>query len=511
MIEACNRDTANRKKFVHVAIALTFAFMLIGAATGPWPLTQNNVASAQTPSTWAKTIGTTSTGNEDLWRGLELACEGDGLIIAAHTNGTGAGRNDTLLVKMLFDGTVAWNRTIGGPKNDIPREIQATRCGQSDAGYIIVGQTQTNATGTFGKNDIWAMRLNSTGFPIWNKNYGTIYADTAHAVAQYPNASKATHYLVGGHISTGNVTADRDFYLMKIKQSDGTIVGEKSWNASGGDDSIRDLLILNTTGNQNKVLVAGFKKSSAGETGDEGDIWLIKVNATSNSLFVDWRKIYGGTEYEEPAVIIEKSDGSLIIMEETSSFNATNRDAWLFQVNSTGHLQTSPQKRWHGNGTEDLIEEFSAATLTGTTIITAGQYEQTSSNRDVWLVKLNATTGGKIWEYRFGGSGTDEAEDMVLLPDGRIAILGYTTSSSLTSGKQDILLMLVASNGQLSNCTSAVSTVNDATPASKSNNTSANSTSTNSVSNYDPNIAVNTLSMTVNANPTLDIRTYCSA
>jgi len=482
---------------------LFFACLLVGSSITALTNPPTQVAEAQTSPLWAQSLGTSSF--DDTWRGLDLACEnfiGSGtpsLIVAGQTGGTmESDDKDPILIHISTDvlvngaGKVDWSKQYDISSDARVREIERTQCEDSDTnkrGYVIVGQSKTSIHGG-NYNDLWVMRVKLDGTPLWSYIYGKNFADVGHAIVQYPNADNPTHYFIAGTTATsGTGDVGKDFFIVKINAATGALVTSRTWVGSGMEDAVRDLKVLSVGSNNLNLLLAGFKKSNQ-ESGDAGDVWLIMMDSNLNmvnSFGTNGQRTYGGAKYEEAAVILERPNGNIIIMEETESFSATNRDAWIFTIDSTGNVLpsgSSAQKRWHGDPaspTQDRIEEFSAAEFTGADpnlrIVTAGQYEETSTDRDVWVMKLNADTGGRIWDYRFGGSLKDEAEDMVLMPDGRIAVLGYTQSFPAgQQSNQDLWVLLVGSDGKLNVCDAGVK-ASDNIPAAKSN-TAAPSTAT---------------------------------
>lgn len=58
-----------------------------------------------------------------------------------------------------------WEKTFGGNDRDTPSQIIQTK----DGGYLVIGDTESFGAG---KEDFWALKLNSEGSIEWNKTYG---------------------------------------------------------------------------------------------------------------------------------------------------------------------------------------------------------------------------------------------------------------------------------------------------------------------------------------------------
>lgn len=73
-----------------------------------------------------------------------------------------------------------------------------------DGGLILVGETQTYATGPFSNTDIWLIRVDAHGDTLWTRTYGTTRYELAGNVALFPD---------GGFLITGR--DDDHVFLMK--------------------------------------------------------------------------------------------------------------------------------------------------------------------------------------------------------------------------------------------------------------------------------------------------------
>ncbi len=80
-------------------------------------------------------------------------------------NVSGLGAHDYVLTKLDSQGNVQWYKTYGGNLTDIERALIVTK----DGGYAMVGLTQSFGAGGM---DIWMVKTNSTGYMQWNKTYG---------------------------------------------------------------------------------------------------------------------------------------------------------------------------------------------------------------------------------------------------------------------------------------------------------------------------------------------------
>ena len=88
-----------------------------------------------------------------------------GYVVAGYTKSFGAGAKDLWLVKTDSQGIKQWDRTFGGSKDDVGMSVVQIR----DGGYAVTGRTASYGAG---KDDIWLMKTDSTGREEWNRTFG---------------------------------------------------------------------------------------------------------------------------------------------------------------------------------------------------------------------------------------------------------------------------------------------------------------------------------------------------
>jgi uncharacterized delta-60 repeat protein len=145
-------------------------------------------------------------------RGIAQTPDG-GYAVLVYADDLGAGTTDVLILKLSADGTVAWARTYGGTKPDIPCSIAVT----SDGSILFSGMTQSFGHGDY---DLWLVKLNSSGGIIWERTYGGTELDgsgTGDALLEAPGNS----LLVGGY-TYGWSAGGTDLWILRLF-SDGTL------------------------------------------------------------------------------------------------------------------------------------------------------------------------------------------------------------------------------------------------------------------------------------------------
>jgi len=98
--------------------------------------------------------------------GTALAVSDSGFVITGRTNSfSGNNSQDISLIKTDFNGNMQWAKSYRSDSTEYGYYVIAT----SDHGYLITGQT--NASGA-GKSDLFMIKTDSIGQPLWMKTYG---------------------------------------------------------------------------------------------------------------------------------------------------------------------------------------------------------------------------------------------------------------------------------------------------------------------------------------------------
>ena len=165
---------------------------------------------------WEKTFG----GSEiDEARAITSSNDGNYLIVGDTRSddlniSQNAGAADLWLIKITPEGTLLWEKTIGGTNFDVGRSVSKTQ----DNGFLISGSSRSsdgNITTNKGLNDAWVLKIDSGGNIKWHKS-------------------------IGG--------SETDFFYDSVELNDQTIVAVGNSNSSNEDinenKGFTDLLIL---------------------------------------------------------------------------------------------------------------------------------------------------------------------------------------------------------------------------------------------------------------------------
>jgi type IX secretion system substrate protein len=255
------------------------------------------------------------------------------------------GYTDWWIVKTDAQGTMQWEKRLGGLDADYLYEIQQT----PDGGYIIGGTTNSDSSGdvsqhTRGLADYWLMKIDPVGNKIWDKRFGGSQNDNMYMLRQTTDGG----YILGG-VSRSDSTGDfshhsrgiDDYWIVKTDA-----LGNKQWDNRFGGTALDYLFDLKQTYDGGYIL-GGY--TSSGMNGDisqptrgMSDYWIVKTDANGNKI---WDKRYGGNDDEALYKIeITNDKGFLLsgssfsnISGEKSENNLSNEQMWIVKTDSSGN------------------------------------------------------------------------------------------------------------------------------------------------------------------------------
>ncbi len=255
-----------------------------------------------------------------------------GYIITGYARSFGARAKDLWLIKTDVNGKVEWQRTFGGPKDDVGMSVLQTEDGE----YLVTGRTASYGAG---KDDIWLAKTDADGRELWNRTFGGAEDDVGLQVAEAKNG-----YAIAGR--TESEGSDKLAFLMKTDLN-----GKKLWEKVYGKDSTAICLQQTADGG---FILAGYI-----ETNDAGrDAWLVKTNASG---IEQWDMRLGGPGQDMATSIAQSDDGGYIIAGITNSYGAGAEDAWLVKVrleNITSNNSTSIPSNDSASTPENAIENL---------------------------------------------------------------------------------------------------------------------------------------------------------
>jgi uncharacterized delta-60 repeat protein len=366
---------------------------------------------------WAKVYGGSQV---DTVYSMQQTADG-GFIIAGTTNSFGAGSMDIWILKLDSNGDPVWQKTFGGAGNDEAYSIQQT----ADGGYVVAGRTESFGAG---KGDIWILKLDSNGDTVWQKTYGGTKEDYVFSIQQTADGG----YVMAGRTESFGVV-NFDVWVLKL-DSNGNALWQKTYGGSGWDIAYS----IQETADGGYV-VAGFTESvGAGKY----DIWVLKLDNNGNAI---WQKTYGGSGNDYAITVQQTADGGYVVAGHIESFNAVGYDVWVLKLDDNGNVIW--QKRYGGSGNDYSLSM--QQTADGGYVMAGWTDSFGTGGDDVWVLKLD-DNGNVIWQKRYGGSGNDGAYSVQQTADGGYVMAGWTYSFG--AGLSDMWILKLDSNGSINDC-----------------------------------------------------------
>jgi len=129
------------------------------------------------------------------------------------------------------------------------------------------------------------------------------------------------------------------------------------------------------------------------------DIQLSCYTYSGDSL---WTKIYGSSDQDVPAQVIELTDSGLFILGSTTGFGDPDGDFYLIKTDADGNLLW---EKTYGGSSSELAYSVNL-TKDGNYILSGHKLVTSPDNWDIHLIKIDPE-GEVIWEKTYGGSDTD--------------------------------------------------------------------------------------------------------
>jgi len=317
--------------------------------------------------------------------------------------------SDYWVVKIDSNGNMEWEKSYGGNSQDVPYDIVKT----SDGNFVIIGESNGNevdASNPHGAYDIWMIKIDNDGTLIWEKSLGGTGSETGYKVMQTPTDELyAVGFTESNDLDVSNLIGERDFWVIKL-DAEANIIWEKTF----GGTSIDKPYDFKMTQNGN-ILIAGYSSSSDGDvSANYGgyDAWVIYIDPSGNLL---WEKNYGGSEGDIIRSCSLSPNDEMFIAGYTNSSdgdiieNYGNTDVWVVRINNTlnvvenntlSQLRVFPNPTNHTihiqtvEKTEQLIIEIYSSQ--GQKILSTHKTDIDLSNLQTGVYWLKAQIGQKI-------------------------------------------------------------------------------------------------------------------
>jgi hypothetical protein len=325
----------------------------------------------------------------------------EGFLILGQTTSYGAGDWDIWLIKIDQNGEPLWNKTYGTPVLENGYYIILT----TDGGYLIAGRTNYLRGSDV---DLLLIKIDRDGNLLWNRTYGGSGDEWMWEIEETSDGG----YALAGRINSFGFGLN-DYWLLKVDEN-----GEPELNVTLGgaeDERARSLLITDDGG----YLVLGW---SGTYTHGMLDFWLVK---TDPSGIIQWNNSYGGQENERGISLENAVDNGYVLAGSSNSFSDEGSVGYFIKVDSMGNMIWN--KTYGGEEVQTI--HFILPTQSGGYALFSGA-----------RIILTDAEGNSLLEKTYGGPDYNSLGFAIKTSDGSYLVGGGTTTS--TSGDDVIVLKL---------------------------------------------------------------------
>jgi len=343
---------------------------------------------------------------------------------------------------IIWDKTMGAGPIVSlGPDNDIVTSVFET----TDGNVLVGGYSNSNISGektevSRGDYDYWLLKLDANGSILWDKTLGGLGMDYPCTFFELSDGNYMVAGTSGSSISGDKTDASRgddDVWLIKISSA-GAIIWQKT---IGGNSKDVCGQILQTSDNGFIIACTSLSSISGDKTENSyglSDYWIVKLDENG---VIQWQKTLGGSNLDFASTIIETNDGGYLAGGKSKSpisglkteDNRGSYDYWLVKLDSTGVIQW--QKTIGGNGEDVLngvyqcLDNGYVIAGTASSNISGDKTEDSKGGNDGWIVKLNES-GVLQWQKDIGGLNNDGFNWVKQLPDESYILGGGSTSSN---------------------------------------------------------------------------------
>jgi hypothetical protein len=185
------------------------------------------------------------------------------------------GGDDYWIVKLTASGIIEWEKSYGGSADDYARSVYQT----TDGGYIVAGSSESNdgdVSGNHGEADFWVVKLSPEGTLEWQKYLGGTGTDVAYSIIQTLDGGYSVAGVSGSN--DGDVTVNYgsfDYWVVKLDE-----VGEIEWQKSYGGSNWSYAFSHQQSVDGGHIVVGRSDSSDGDVTGNHGtwDYWIVKLS-----------------------------------------------------------------------------------------------------------------------------------------------------------------------------------------------------------------------------------------
>jgi hypothetical protein len=326
-----------------------------------------------------------------------------GYIMTGYTKSFGAGMEDVYVVKVDSTGNMLWAKTYGGANTDYGHKIIQS----SDGGFVIVGRTES-----FGANgiDMYVIKTDDTGKVLWSRLFGGYGVQEAFDVKQTTK---------GGYIIVGN-SFNFTFYMPYLIETDGA--GNLLWTKTYaiGFDAARGRHVQQVG---NCFIVGGTVSKADTVNFWSEDIFLMKTDSAGVPI---WTKAYNGAYHDNLVDAKKTNDDGYIVL--SFSWDDTYVGTYLLKLDSNGNRQ------WSHLGISTAAYPMAVYQSADSGYVVAGS----AGSSYTFLYKTDDTGGVKWMNHirNFGATNVTPTDNGYVMPgSGPGSFSNYMTVKTASDGR----------------------------------------------------------------------------
>jgi len=348
---------------------------------------------------------------------------------------------------------VLWERTLGGDQWDVGRKLAFT----PDGGMVVAGTSNSVSATTsavLGGTDVWVVRLDAYGVPLWHRNFG----GSGDELAVHVEVLDDGRIVVLGSTSSlngdlGVPLANADHFLLTLDPNGDPLFAQRF---SAGPTGTTDIAQWVRLPDGTYAGVGGkLVYPTAGPV--NADVMALRISPTGTVL---WVQTYGGTGYDSGISIAASGNGKLTAVGITRSNKGDVTDymgmgdGWLLEISPNGDLVS---QRTLGGAFSDQLTGV-VQTSDGHVVVTGYySYEMmvfgTIQPATRVIIEKLAPNGQSVWRRDYGGAMGDYGWWIRRTPDGGFLLFAhaYSTDGDVTGfgGTIDAWLLRLDEQGEL--------------------------------------------------------------
>ncbi len=349
--------------------------------------------------------------------------DSSGYIYVAGTTGSfGGGASDVILLKYNSSGIIQWKKTYGSTYGEMAEDLVV------DGSYLyVVGSTLSDGQGG---SDVLILKISaSDGSVSWDRSYGTSDDEYGYGIDV---DSSGNVYFSATQITSGGESSG----IVGKYNSSGSLQWDKKYGSANQTDQAYR---ADVSGNY--LYVAG----NTTETDNDGDAYCIKIDFSSISPSIAWKKYLGNSSYGEAGMdVAVDSNGNVYVTGSYSGGTGT----LTYKLNSGGTYQ------WH----QVVAQSIGYGIETdGSNVFVTGIHKTEDYVNNVMFLKYVVSDGTLSWSEEWEGARFDSEGGYGVTLDGSdyAYITGYAPDAYRRWDSFNAVGALQKSDGDVPNWTLA--------------------------------------------------------